>query len=128
MSNPAATQSDAVYSGLSSYYKAVSDALQNGTEVPSVGSIVGSLSFTDLETMASLHSKGTPSYAVGSAVETAHLAASIIREYVIRVKTKAEYYSDGISSHSTESDYFDKLKYMHGSAIAGGSINGSLTQ
>lgn len=128
MSTPASSQSDAVYDGLSAYYKAVSDAIQNGTPVPSAGDIAGSLSYTDLESMASLNSRGTPSYAVGSAVETTHLAASVLREYAIRVKPKSEYYSDGVKSHSSESDYFDKLKYMHGSAISGKSINGSLTQ
>ena len=128
MSTPASDQTLVVYQSLSDFYKAVSLAIANCTTIPSIGSIASSLNFTDLETMAAINSKTTPTFSVGSAVETTHLAAAVLREYGMRVKGKGEYYTDGITSSATESDYFDKMKYMHHSAVQGGSISGSLTQ
>jgi len=128
MSTPASDQTAVVYQSLSDFYKEVGLAIANCTTVPTIGSIASSLKFADLETMSAVNSKTTPTFSVGSAVETTHLAASVLREYGMRVKSKGEYYSDGIAGSATESDYFDKMKYMHHSAVQGGSISGSLTQ
>lgn len=128
MSTPASTQSDTVYAGLSTFYKGVEDAINNSTTVPTVGDVSASLSYTDLQTAASINSRATPTFSVGSVVETTHLAAAVLREYGMRVKGKAEYYADGAASNATESDYYDKLKYSHRAAVLGGSMNGSLTQ
>lgn len=128
MSDAAITQSDAIYDALSAFYQAVSDAVKNGTAPPNASGLATSLTYTELQAMASLASKSSPTFAIGSAVETTHLAASVLREYGMRVKGKSEYYQAGIDDHANESDYFDKLKYMHGASLAGTNINGSLTQ
>ena len=126
-SSPAISQSDDIYSSLSNFYSQASSGVSSGV-FPSLGSISTKLNYSELLTVASNGSGYGSNFMVGSAVETSHLAASLGREYAMRVKSKSEYYSDGQDEHSNEAKYYSSLKYTHGAILSGNSTNGNLTQ
>lgn len=121
-------QNDAIHDALSGFYKDMSTALENNTSFPSINSILGGLTFTQLQTLAynTIYSKGN--FMSGSAVETIHMVGALLREYNMRAKNKSEYYLEGQADHANESDYYDKLKYSRKSMLLNQGGNGSLTQ
>jgi hypothetical protein len=128
MADPTSTQSDSVYDALSSFFQAMSTAVSTGSAPPTVGDIAAGLVFSDLETAAVNAKNSSPSFMVGSPVETAHLAAAVLREYAMRAKSKVDYYSDGVIDHSNEASYYNSLKYFHRTSLSGVSSTGSMAQ
>ena len=120
-------QSDAIYTALSTFFEDTRVALSAGAAFPELPAIVSSLNYTELQRLASMASDGSASYLVGSAVETIHMATAVIREYGMRSKNKSEYYLDGLSDHTDEAEYYNKLKYSRSSLLKGFNTTGSMT-
>jgi RecG-like helicase len=131
-------QNQDTYDSLVSYF------LQSANNIQSIlegdgGSILsgysddfqGSLSnldFSELHRLALMRQDMGPSYAVGSAIETVHLAAAVNREFNMRVTSKAEYYSKGVSELLQEASMYEALRDMHSATLQGDTFGGSLTQ
>lgn len=120
-------QSQTIYDTLSTFFRSTSDTIVSGGTFPVISDVATGLQFTELLRLATQASSSTPSFRTGSAVETIHLASAILREYGLRVKSKSEYYSDGVSDHKNESDYYNSQKFSQNNMLSGHGINGSLT-
>jgi hypothetical protein len=121
----ALTQVEDMFGALTKFAKDAQAGLDAGV-FPSVSDIATKFDTSQLNTYANAMKNMPANFMTGSAVETVHLAAAVMREYGMRVKGKADYYLDNASHTAQESDYYDSLKSMHTGALNGVYSTGSL--
>lgn len=119
-------QCEQIYNSLSQFYTLTAGAVQNGGSFPKVSDIASSLEYTELHRYAYNNSDSSANFMTGSAVETVHLAASVLREYGMRIRSKSEYYAEGFDDHSRESDYYKSMSSFNVGMLQGNYTDGSL--
>jgi hypothetical protein len=125
--NSAVGQTQNIYNALAQYFSDMTNYQLNGGACPDFNTYITSISYTEIHRTTSMAQSGSSNYPNGAAIESIHHIASVLREFAIRTKSKADYYSDSITDMTNESNYYSTLKtYMvstlSGSVTPGGSL------
>lgn len=125
--NSSIGQSNTIHAALSKFYSDIAAAITSGGEFPKISDIASELDYSELHRLAVEMQSQAISFGEGAAVETTHLALAVLREYGMRVKSKSEYYIDGVVDSKTESDYYTSSGVIKSNMLQGNTSNGSLT-
>ncbi len=120
--NSVAGQVDNLNSKLADYFskmqKYVADP-NGGQPLPDFATFVESFDFSELHRMTISRASDAASYENGAAIENTHHMIAVAREFNLRTKTKASYYSDAQADFTTESDYYATMKVFWGNMLRG---------
>jgi len=125
--NSAIGQADNIGGKLAEYYSKMSKYISGIESVPPViADYISTMEYTELHRQVSVTGFDTPSFSAGAMLDVISCAVGIQRELGLALKLKSDYYSDGVSEYSLESDFYATNKVSSVSAIQGiSSINSS---
>lgn len=117
--NSAVGQAQAIYSSLAQYFSDMTNYHLNGGACPDFTTYVSAVDYSELHRVTSNQQSISANYANGAAIESIHHIVSVVREFVIRTKSKGDYYGDGQSEATSESNYYSTLKTSMVSTLSG---------
>ena len=130
------TQSDKIHTKISEVYKDIKAGL--GSSAPTGTGIFPDFptfnlpafneefDYSELNRFANNMVKESANYAAGSATETSHLAASVLRELDMMGLSKFEHYSIAYQEADVDQQYYDSRLYFNKGLLQGISVKGTL--
>jgi hypothetical protein len=118
-SGSAVGQSNTAYTAFSTFFSQVNAYLAGGSTCPDFSDLAGTLDYSVLHTSAVSDQSNNANYPAAAAVENTHHIAAVLREFGMRTKTKANYYTDGQSDSLNESNYYTAMTSYYGNMLQG---------
>jgi hypothetical protein len=117
--NSAVGQAQNIYNSLAKYFSDMTTYLCSGGACPDFNDYVGTIDFSELHRVTAMAQSGSSNYPNGAAIESIHHITSVLREFALRTKNKAQYYGDGQGEATDESNYYATLKTSTVSTLSG---------
>lgn len=125
--NSAVGQVQGINDALAKYFSDMTKYLSTGGTCPDFRDYITGTDYSELHRLASQSQEGSSNYPNGAAIENTHHINAITREFGLRTKSKSDYYGDGASDATTESNYYATMKTVYANMIIGNvSSGGSL--
>lgn len=113
-------QADAAIGGLSSYFSAMSQYLNNViTTPPDIKDFVSTFDYSEIHREVTLNGYDTPNLAMGFGADAMYMMAALQRELSMCVNTKVGYYQDGASEYIDEANFYGVSRVQTTSAMQG---------
>lgn len=94
--------------GMKNYYSALSLNLTSTTNtLPMFSDVIGSFDYSEILRHALDSQKVSANFISGALVDTVHDMMAVQREFTIRTKGRAAYFSDAVSDTLIDSNYYD---------------------
>lgn len=117
--NSAVGQAQTIYNQLAQYFSDLTTYHISGGVCPDFTTYLSSIDYSELHRITEMGQSGSSNYPNGAAIESVHHAMAVAREFALRTKSKADYYSDGQGDATNESNYYATLKTTMVSTLSG---------
>lgn len=125
--NSAVGQVQGINDALARYFSDMTKYLDAGGSCPDLRDYLTGTDFSELHRLTTQSQEGSANYPNGAAIENVHHINAVTREFGLRTKSKSEYYGDGSSEASNESNYYATMKTVYASMVSGNTTpTGSL--
>lgn len=117
--NSAVGQAQNIYDSLAKYFSDMTNYHLSGGACPDFKTYITTIDYSELHRVADQAQSGSANYPNGAAIESIHHITSVLREYALRTKSKADYYGDGQGEATDEANYYSTLKTSTVSTLSG---------
>lgn len=102
------SQLETFTSGMKTYYKNLSlNLTTSSSAVPMFEDVIGTFDYSEILRHALDGQKASANFMTGAMVDTIHDIMAVQREFSIRSKTRAAYFTDAVSDAELDYNYYD---------------------